>query len=131
MSVTFKAEDCMARTVVTVHPEMDAYEAIALLLKHEISGVPVVDPSGKLVGILSERDCLQTLLGAEYHDLPAALVEDLMTPEVQTITPDTDILKIAELFLNGKFRRFPVVDKGRLVGQVSRRDVLRAIQKMR
>lgn len=131
MPVTFKAEDCMVRTLVTVHPEMDAYEAIGLLLKHKISGMPVVDPSGELVGILSEKDCLKTLLDARYHDLPTALVKDLMTPAVQTITPETDILKIAEMFLHDRFRRLPVVDKGRLVGQVSRRDVLRAIQKMR
>ena len=131
MPFTLKAEDCMVRNVVTVHPEMDAYEAIGLLLKHEISGMPVVDAAGKLVGILSEKDCLQTLLDAQYHDLPTALVKDLMTPDVNTITPDTDILKIAETFLHEKFRRLPVVDKGQLVGQVSRRDVLRAIEKVR
>jgi len=131
MSSAFKAEDCMVRDLVTVQPETDSYAAIGLLLKHRISGMPVVDKAGNLVGILSERDCLKTLLGAQYHNLPTALVKDLMSTEVQTISPDTDILKIAELFLHERFRRLPVVDKGRLVGQVSRRDVLRAIHRVR
>jgi CBS domain-containing protein len=121
----------MVREVVTVHPETDAYDAIALLLKHRISGMPVVDESGNLVGMLSERDCLKTLLDARYHNMPTALVKDLMSTEITTIRPDTGIVEIAELFLHRKFRRLPVVDKGRLVGQVSRRDVLRAIQQVR
>jgi CBS domain-containing protein len=131
MPSDLKAEDCMVRELVTVRPETDAYDAISLLLKHRISGMPVVDDSGKLVGVLSERDCLKTLFDAQYHNLPTALVKDLMSVELETIRPDTDVLKIAELFLQGRFRRLPVVDKGQLVGQVSRRDVLRVIQKMR
>jgi len=131
MASAFKAEDYMVKELVTVRPETDAYDAIGLLLKHRISGMPVVDEAGNLVGILSERDCLKTLLEAQYHNLPTALVKDLMSTETTTITPDTDILKVADLFLNERFRRLPVVDKGRLVGQISRRDVLRAIQEVR
>ena len=131
MASALRAEDCMVRELVTAHPETDAYDAIALLLKHRISGMPVVDEAGKLVGVLSERDCLKTLLDAQYHNLPTALVKDLMSTDIRTVSPETDILKIAELFLHEKFRRLPVVDKGLLVGQISRRDVLRAIQKMR
>ena len=131
MPAALKAEDCMVRELVTVRPDTDAYDAIALLLKHRISGMPVVDESGKLVGMLSERDCLKTLLDAQYHNMPTALVKDLMSTELRTIGPDMGIVPIAELFLNQKFRRLPVVDKGRLVGQVSRKDVLRAIQQMR
>ena len=121
----------MARQLVTVHPDTDAYEAITLLLKHQISGMPVVDEAGKLVGILSERDCLRTLVDAEYHDWPTKLVKDLMSTDPVTVNPDTGIVKVAELFLNNKFRRLPVIDNGLLVGQISRRDVLRAIQEKR
>jgi len=130
MPMALKAEDCMVREVITVGPETDAYDAIALLLKHRISGTPVVDDLGKLVGMLSERDCLKTLLDAQYHNLPTALVRDLMSTDLHTVTPDTGMLKIAELFVHGKLRRLPVVDKGRLVGQLSRRDVLRAIHEI-
>jgi len=131
MPSTVKAADCMVRELVTVRPDTDAYDAIALLLKHRISGMPVVDESGRLVGMLSERDCLKTLLDSEYHNMPTAKVKDLMSAEVKTIGADTGIVEIASLFLDAPFRRFPVLDKGRLVGQVSRKDVLRAIQQMR
>ena len=78
----------MVRELVTVRPETDAYDAIALLLKHRISGMPVVDESGKLLGMLSERDCLKTLLDAQYHNMPTAPVRDLMSTELKTISPD-------------------------------------------
>jgi len=130
MLSVLKAEDCMTRMLVTAGPDMDAHEAINLLLKHEISGMPVVDETGKLVGILSEKDCIEPLLDAEYHELPPALVRDLMSTELTTVTPDTDVLKVADLFVNSGLRRLPVLDKDHLVGQISRRDVLRAIEKM-
>lgn len=119
------------RDLVTVHPETSAYDAIVLLLKHQISGMPVVDAEGHLVGILSEKDCLKTLVDAKYHDLPTASVKDLMSGALQVVSPDTDILQVAEIFLNNRFRRLPVVDGGELVGQISRRDVLRSMEHLR
>ena len=130
MPEELKVEDYMEKDLVMVHPEMEAYEAILLLMKHKISGMPVVDEAGKLVGIISERDCLKTFMHAQYHTLPTALVKDLMTKEVETISPDTDILKVAELFVNRRFRRLPILENDQLVGQISRRDVLRAIRDM-
>jgi CBS domain-containing protein len=127
MPTAYKAEDIMVRELITVRPETDAYDAIALLLKHRISGMPVVDSSGKLLGILSERDCLKTLLDSRYHNMPTAPVRELMTTEMKTIRPDLGLVEIADLFVNGKFRRLPVVDQGRLLGQISRKDVLRVI----
>ena len=94
-------------------------------------GAVLVLAGEELQGILSERDCLKTLLNAQYHELPTALVQDLMSTEVETIGPESDLLEIAHLFLNRRFRRLPVVDEDQLVGQISRRDVLRAIQQAR
>ncbi len=131
MPSTYLAKDFMARELVTASPEMEAYEAILLLLKHQISGMPVVDADGKLAGILSERDCLKTLVNAQYYELPTALVKDLMSTEPVTVDASTSILEVADLFLNNKFRRLPVIEDGQLVGQISRRDVLRAIREMR
>ena len=131
MSSAHLAKDFMARELVTASPEMEAYEAILLLLKHQISGMPVVDEDGKLVGILSERDCLKTLVNAQYYELPTALVKDLMSTEPVTVNASASILEIADLFLGNKFRRLPVLEDGQLVGQISRRDVLRAIREMR
>jgi CBS domain-containing protein len=125
------AKDFMAKELVTVHPETDAYEAIVRLLKHQISGMPVTDAAGNLVGVLSERDCLTTLVQAQYHELPTASAGELMSTDVRTVSPDTDILQVAKIFLENRFRRLPVVENGRLVGQISRRDVLRAIQAVR
>ena len=130
MASAYKVEDYMAKDLVTIHPEAEAYQAILLLLKHQVSGMPVVDDEGKLVGVLSERDCLKTLVHAQYHELPTALVKDLMSVELETVEPDADILRVADLFLQRKFRRLPVLKDGRLVGQISRRDVLRAIREM-
>lgn len=125
------ASEFMTRELVTVHPETSAYDAIVLLLKHHISGMPVVDAEGRLVGILSEKDCLKTLVDAKYHDLPTASVKDLMSGTPQVVSPDTDILQVAEIFLRNRFRRLPVVDGDELVGQISRRDVLRSMEHLR
>jgi len=131
MRTPFTAEDVMARKLITVSPETDAYEAIGLLLKNQISGMPVLNADGELVGILSERDCLETLTNAQYHNLPTQLVRDLMTTDLTTISADTGLLEVAKLFMQNKFRRLPVLDEdGHLIGQISRRDVLTAVQKM-
>ena len=130
MSESFTVADYMTREVVAVHPDMPTSEAIVLLLKHRISGMPVVDEDGKLVGILSERDCLKAFVHARYHNLPTTAARDLMTTEVETVGPDMGILEVADLFLDRHFRRLPVVEEDRLVGQISRRDVLRAMEEV-
>ena len=125
------AAEYMTKEVDSVGPEMDTYEAISHLLKNHVSAMPVVDEGGKLVGILSERDCLDAFLQAEYYESPPALVKDLMTAEVVSVERDMDILKVAELFSKKKFHYLPVVENERLVGQISRKGVIRAIQEMR
>ncbi len=118
----------MARDLITFRPEQDIYEAIDLMLKHKISGAPVLDSSGKLVGLLSEKDCLRVMISSAYHNEPVGIrrVADYMTINVATISPDKDVLDVANLFLSSNYRRFPVVENGKLLGQVSRRDILRA-----
>ena len=132
MNVTSVATvgDYMTRTPITVRPETDIHEVISLLLKHQVSGMPVVDEAGKVVGFLSEKDCLDAFLDAEYHEWPAALANDLMSREVITIEPETSILEAAELFSEKGFHQLPVLEQDRLAGQISRRDVIKAIQAM-
>ena len=121
------ARDHMATKLHTLAPRMNIREAIPLLLDNAISGAPVVDPkTDTLVGVLSELDCLKLLTTG--NDIPDGHVEDYMSRDVQTITPDMDVYWVAGKFLGCQFRRFPVVENGKLVGQISRRDVLRAIQ---
>lgn len=129
-----------ARSIMTVNlicfrPEQSIGEAIELLLKHSISGGPVVDEAGKLIGILSEADCMRNLAASRFHessDPHQEPVEARMSRTLSTIAPQTDIYGVADRFLRDSLRRLPVVDdeSGALLGQVSRRDVLRAMQQM-
>ncbi len=119
------ASDLMTRKTVTLSPEMSIQAAIALLLKNRISGAPVVDAEKKLVGVLSEKDCLRIFANGAYNILPGGVVDHYMSKEVFTIPENADLFTIADTFLKHPFRRLPVVDaEGRLIGQVSRRDVL-------
>lgn len=120
--------DFMAKNLVTFTEDMDLYAAIEALIKHGISGAPVVDEYSRLVGILSQKDCIRVLANGVFHSRPAGPVKDYMTEVVMTIDPDTDMFTVADLFLNNVYRRIPVVEDEKVVGQVSRRDVLHAIQ---
>mgnify|MGYP001560026271 CR=1 FL=1 len=114
--------------VDTLSPETDIMEAVNFLLQKRITGAPVTNSKGELLGILTERDCLKLLtLGDVDHVARTGKVKDFMTSEVQTIPPDMDIYYAAGLFLNVSFRRFPVVEKGRIVGAITRFDILRAV----
>ena len=128
------ARDIMTRRLVTLRPGLRAVEAAGILLKHNISGAPVVDDDGNLLGLLSEHDCLQAVAAAEYdfdrHDV-VVTVEEMMTTTPHTIPPEMDLFAIAHEFVNLRVRRFPVVEAGRLIGQVSRRDALRAAYELR
>lgn len=122
--------DFMAKEVIVFTPEMDIYAAIDKLIKSGISGAPVVNGDGKLIGIISQKDCLRILANGAFHDAPAGPVSEYMTEAVMSIGPETDIFTVADLFLNNVYRRIPVIEDEVVVGQISRRDVLRAIQHM-
>jgi predicted transcriptional regulator len=131
MSNVPTVNDFMDKSFITLHPEMDVYKAIDILLSNRITGAAVVDDREKLVGVLSEKDCLQTLVHGVYSGLPGAKVSDYMTSEVVTIGPELDVFSTADLFLKNTFRRLLVVKDDKLVGQITRRDLLRAIQKIK
>ena len=118
----------MDEEFVRLRPDMSLSEAIDILIDNEITGATVVDSEDRVVGLLSEKDCIQTLLKGAYDQMPAGLVSDYMTAEVITASPDTDIFKLAEMFMKRVYRRFPVVENGVMIGQITRRDLLRVIQ---
>ena len=120
-------KDHMATELVTLHPDMEILRAAQLLINSDISGAPVLDHHGRLVGVLTERDFMKVALHAGYHGEPGGLVGDYMNSNPVTVSPDDTILELAERFINAKYRRYPVLDGGRLVGLISRRDVMRAI----
>lgn len=123
-------EHYMLKQPVTVHPDASLFEAIHLILVNKISGLCVVDESGKLVGLLSELDCLRGVLSATYNQAAIGAVRDAMTTDdIQVAGPGDAIVDIAEDMLRHNRRRRPVVDHdGRLVGQISIRQLLRAVK---
>ncbi len=119
--------DYMGASLVTFNPNQDIKDAIQTLLEHKLSGSPVVDKRGNLVGYLSEKDCLKVSLNAAYHDHWGGKVSDFMVPSVETVDLDMSMVDLAEKFIKEPFKRFPVVKDNRLVGQIHRRDVLKAL----
>ena len=127
MLKSIKVADYMTRRLITISPEMSVNEAIRVFLENKISGAPVVDESGRLVGVFSESDCLKGDLAASYHGTEIGPVKEYMSVDLQTVTGETSILDVAEVFLADHRRRLPVLEGSRLVGQISRRDLLRAM----
>lgn len=118
--------DIMTDSVVTIGPEASIGAAIELLLARRVSGLPVVESDGRLVGIITEF----ALLGLAYdRNLTNETVSQHMTRNVLTVDADEPVSKVADLCIVHRVRRLPVLEAGRLVGLVSRRDVLQAIHR--
>jgi len=128
MSANKTARDYMTQKLITTTPEMDIQSAIKVLLDGRVSGCPVVNATGGVVGVLSIKDCLKVAFDASYHQQPGGPVAAFMSSQVETIEADADIVEVADHFLKSTYRRFPVVADGQLVGQISRYDVLRALR---
>ncbi len=121
------AKDIMTRRVITLRPGMDVFDAIELLLKNQISGAPVVDDDGNLVGMFTEKDCLSILVQAVYDHHPTTKIDPFVKHDLTVVDEQTDMLTVAQIFLQNTFRRVPVVRDGKkLVGIIARRDILRA-----
>lgn len=123
-----KTADYMATHLVTFKPDDSVFMAMDVFLDRGISGAPVVDDAGRLVGMLSEYDVIQVVMQGSYHDEAMGVVSDFMHGPVDTVPADLDIYSLAERFTKEHRHRYPVVHEGRLVGQISRRDVLRAVR---
>lgn len=123
--IAITARDMMTKKVITVRPDMRVLDAVRLMLKNRVSGAPVVDGDYRLVGMLSEKNCIQALLRAVAERLPSSHVLDVMQTEVETISDSADLLSIAHTFVTKPLRRLPVIEAdGTLIGQISRRDLL-------
>ncbi|WP_339728833.1 CBS domain-containing protein [uncultured Gimesia sp.] len=121
------AKDIMVTKLITLTPDMDVLEAIGMLLNHRISGAPVIDQENRMLGVFSERCCMDVLIKSSYEQLPSSQIFPFIDTEARRITEETDLLTIAQIFLSTPTRRLPVVrDDCYLVGQISRRDLLQA-----
>lgn len=130
MLQSVKVKDYMSASLTTFSPDMDVMQAVTQLVEKRISGAPVVDDHGNLVGILSERDCMKVALQTCYYAEQTGVVSDYMQDNVETIEGELSILELAQKFIDEPFRRYPVVENNRLVGQISIRDVLRALEQI-
>ncbi len=119
-------ERYMNTNPLTLSPGMEVNRAAAFLIKHNISGAPVIEETGRLVGILTAKDCFRAVLHASYHQELGGTVAAYMSSPVETLEAGLDIISAAERFLAMPYRRFPVMKEGRLAGIISRLDLLRA-----
>lgn len=125
--------DHMSTKLVTFSPDDTIDQVMEKLTVCKISGAPVLDASGALVGIISEVDCLKEIIKGKYTNTPTfpGKVSEHMSTDVLSISPDLSIFDAASKFLEHKIRRFPVVKDGRLVGQISLSDVVHAFPNLR
>ncbi|MGI9257216.1 MAG: CBS domain-containing protein [Gammaproteobacteria bacterium] len=127
MNVSLRVRDFMTTDLVTISPDTDITQALQILIANDISGVLVVDDSGALVGILTERDCIATASSAGYFDELGGPAAEFMSAPVETVGPDENLMDIAIRMTDSPYRRFPVLEGDKLAGLLSRRDVLRAL----
>jgi CBS domain-containing protein len=119
--------DFMIPDPVVFTPDTDLLDAVRMLVDRDISGAPVVDERGNLVGVLTERDFLEAALVAGYQGERGGRVSEYMSREIEVVHADDNLLDVAMRFVKTQYGRYPVVEDNRLVGVVGRRDVLRAV----
>ena len=126
--------DYMTKNLITFKENQPIEDVIETLINNRISGGPVVNSNNELIGIISEGDCMKQISESRYYNLPIDqnnTVQKAMVKEVETIDGNMNIFDAANKFLESKRRRFPIVENGKLVGQISQKDILKAALKMK
>ncbi len=124
-----KISDCMHRNPLTITADASLMKAISIIVEHKLTGLTVIDEAGEVVGILSELDCIQAVLAALYNDGgPDHLqVEDVMVTTINTCSSGDSIVEVAREMVQTRQRRRPVLENGKLIGQVSSNNILWAV----
>ncbi len=124
--------DYMVSNLIKFKADHSILQVMEIFAKNHISGGPVVDDRGALVGVISEADCMKPISDSRYYNLPLGdeKVEKFMTKEVETIQHDRSIFDAATMFHGNSRRRLPVIKDGKLVGQISRKDIVIAALKL-
>lgn len=132
IQIPITVQDYMTRRLVTFTPDQTMDQVMDVLIAKRISGGPVVDKNNNMVGVISEGDCLKEVVKGKYNNVPtlSGHVRDHMATNVKSVDPDTSIFELAQLFLNERLRRFPVLKNGKLIGQISQKDVMKAMIKL-
>lgn len=121
--------DYMLTRPLTVREDDSLLEAMRVIIEHKVSGVCVVDSESRLVGVLSELDCLRAVLSSTYNDSRVGTVSEHMASENLVVAhPDEDIVDVARDMLTKNKRRRPVVENGKLIGQITCRQLLSAVR---
>ena len=123
----------MATDLITFRKDQSLYSVMDELIKHDISGGCVINEKNELLGIISEGDCMKHISDSQYYNMPIDdnTVEQRMTCNVETIDGNMNVLDAAKKFIELKYRRFPIVQDGKLVGQISQRDVIKAAMSLK
>lgn len=130
MTSAVTVADCMVSDLCYLAPDTEISRALGILLERRISGAPVLDDTGELIGLLTKKDCFKAALNAAYYKQWGGVVEHYMTRDLHTLQASLDIVSAAEAFLALPYRSFPVLRDGRLVGLVSRSDLLAAFMRI-
>jgi CBS-domain-containing membrane protein len=128
-----KVSDYMTRDLITFTADQTIESVMQAIIKHRISGGPVVNEKNELIGVISEGDCIKQISESRYYNMPMQdkTIEKHMASDVETIDGNMNIFDAANKFLNSKRRRFPIIENGKLVGQISQKDVLKAAMKLK
>lgn len=118
-----EAKDIMTEKVISVTEDTPIYQAVELLVENNISGIPVITEDRILIGILTEKDVLSLFYGNEEDE--NLTVQDFMTPHTVFFDANENLINVCDYLLNNYFRRVPVVSDGKLVGIISRRDIIK------
>lgn len=131
--IPLKVSDYMTRDLITFSPDQSIEEVIETLIQHKISGGPVVNEKYELIGIISEGDCIKYISEGQYYNMltEQSKVELIMIKNVETIDGNMNIFDAAKKFLEARRRRFPILEDGKLIGQISQKDILKATMKMK
>ena len=126
-------KDYMSKEIISFHKSDSIFEVKRVLLEKKISGAPVINKSGKLIGIISETDIMKQIIDSKYFNMPMSrtTVSKYMTKNVDYISPNETIFDAAEKFLRLKRKRFPVMESNRILGIISRVDIIAAALKIR
>ncbi|WP_055447122.1 CBS domain-containing protein [Lacinutrix mariniflava] len=129
----FKVSDFMTRDLITFKSTQSVEDVVNTLIKHRISGGPVVNEKNELIGIISEGDCIKQISDSRYYNMPmeSNSIEKHMATNVETIDGNLNVFDAAKQFLDSKRRRFPIVEDGKLVGQISQKDILKAAMQLK
>lgn len=127
-----RVRDCMNTSMILFYEEMSLLEAMEIMIQKKVSGGPVLNEEKKLVGIISEGDCVKQISDSRYYNMPMAdvKIKHKMSTAIESIHPDENIFDVANKFLTLKRRRFPVVENNQLLGLVSQKDMLRIATRM-